>query len=51
MSYLPLSFLDEVVCSRVATKSKGYTIALAVALPIEPENACINGGNVDVMSL
>jgi hypothetical protein len=36
---IPLSFLEEVVCSLVATKSRGYIMALAVALPIDPEKA------------
>ena len=47
--YIPFSLLDEVVCSLVATKSSGYTIALAVALPIDPEKACTSGGNVEVI--
>lgn len=45
----PLSLLDDVVCSLVATRSNGYTIAFAVALPNAPETACTSGGKVDVI--
>jgi len=45
----PRTLFDRLVCRRVVTKSSGYTVAFAVALPIEPENAWTRGGSVLVI--